>query len=158
MRTISCTLTLGPITQATQFHFHSTQPQCTDSHLHLLLSGFTFKFQGLKSGASAKSLQSCPTLCNTMDWQPARRLCPWYFPGKDTRVGCHFLFQGIFPTQGENPPLLSLPHWKVGSLPGSVQFSSVAQSCLTLCDLMDYGTSGIPVHHQLSELAQTHVH
>ena len=40
----------------------------------------------------------------------------------------------------------------------SVQFSSVAQSCLTLCDPMDCSTPGLPVHHQLPELAQTHVH
>ena len=38
------------------------------------------------------------------------------------------------------------------------QFSSVAQSCLTLCDPMDCSTPGFPVHHQLQELAQTHVH
>ena len=35
---------------------------------------------------------------------------------------------------------------------------SVTKSSLTLCDLMDYGTPGFPVHHQLLELAQTHVH
>ena len=33
---------------------------------------------------------------------PARLLCPWHFPGKDTGVGCHALLQGIFPTQGSN--------------------------------------------------------
>ena len=38
------------------------------------------------------------------------------------------------------------------------QFSSVAQSCLTLCDPMDCSTPGFPVHHQLQKLAQTHVH
>ena len=38
----------------------------------------------------------------------------------------------------------------------SVQFSSVTQSCLTLCDPMDCSTPGFPVHHQLPELAQTH--
>ena len=42
--------------------------------------------------------------------------------------------------------------------PGSVQFSSVAQSCPTLCNPMDLSTPGFPVHHQLLELAQTHVH
>ena len=60
-------------------------------------------------------------------------------------------------------------HW--GSIPGegtkdpascvqfsSVQFSSVAQLCLTICDPMDWSMSGFPVHHQLPELAQTHVH
>ena len=38
------------------------------------------------------------------------------------------------------------------------QFSSVAQSCLTLCNPMDCSTPGFPVHHQLPELAQIHVH
>ena len=45
---------------------------------------------------------------------PARLLCPWDFPGKNTRVGCHFLLQGIIPTQGSNPGLLhcrQTPYW-----------------------------------------------
>ena len=37
-------------------------------------------------------------------------------------------------------------------------FGSVAQLCLTLCDPMDYSTPGLPVHHQLPEFTQTHVH
>ena len=37
--------------------------------------------------------------------QPSRLLCPWNSPGKKTRVGCHFLLQGIFPTQGSKPGL-----------------------------------------------------
>ena len=41
---------------------------------------------------------------------------------------------------------------------GSVQFSSVAQSCLTLCDHMNHSTPGLPVHHQLPEFTQTHIH
>ena len=40
----------------------------------------------------------------------------------------------------------------------SVQFSSVAQSCPTLCDPMNCSTPGFPVHHQLPEFTQTHVH
>ena len=40
----------------------------------------------------------------------------------------------------------------------SVQFISVVQLCLTLCDPMDYSTPNFPAHHQLLELAQTHVH
>ena len=45
---------------------------------------------------------------------PTRLLCPWNSPGKNTGVGCHFLLQGIFPTQGWNP---RLPAWQVDSLP-----------------------------------------
>ena len=40
----------------------------------------------------------------------------------------------------------------------SVQFSSVAQSCPTLCDPMNHSTPGLPVHHQLPEFTQTQVH
>ena len=47
------------------------------------------------------------TLCNPVNCSPARLLCPWDSPGKNTGVGCHFLLQGIFPTQGLNP---GLPH------------------------------------------------
>ena len=43
-------------------------------------------------------------------------------------------------------------------LVSSVQFSSVTQSCLTLCDPMNHSTPGLPVHHQLPEFTQTHVH
>ena len=39
-----------------------------------------------------------------------------------------------------------------------IQFSSVAQSCLTLCNTMNRSTPGLPVHHQLPEFTLTHVH
>ena len=41
----------------------------------------------------------------------------WNFPGKNTGVGCHFLLQRIFPTQGSNLLLLRLLHWQADSLP-----------------------------------------
>ena len=46
----------------------------------------------------------------------------------------------------------------MGSVSCSVQFSSVTQSCQTLCDPMNRSTPGLPVHHQLPEFTQTHVH
>ena len=48
--------------------------------------------------------QSCLTLCDPMNC--TRLLCPLDFPGNGTDVGCYFLLQGIFPTQGSNPGLL----------------------------------------------------
>ena len=57
--------------------------------------------------------QSCPILCDPMDVQPTRLLCPWNFPCKDTGVGCHTPLQKIFPIQGTKPGLL---HWQVDSL------------------------------------------
>ena len=77
------------------------------------------------------SSQSCVILCNP------RLLCPWDFPfpSKNPGVGCHFLLQEIFRTQGLNPHLL---HWQVDSLqlshPGSsprtdtVNFNSCPES------------------------------
>ena len=48
-------------------------------------------------------IQSYLTLCDPMDYvYPARFLCPWDSPGKNTGVNCHFLPQGNFPTQGSN--------------------------------------------------------
>ena len=44
------------------------------------------------------------------------------------------------------------------NLYSSVQFSSVAQSCPTLCDPMNHSTPGLPVHHHLPEFTQTHIH
>ena len=53
----------------------------------------------------------CSPICDS-SWphglQPAALLCPWDFPGKKTRVGCHFLLQRIFPIQESNPGLLSI--------------------------------------------------
>ena len=74
------------------------------------------------------------------------------------------------PWKGSSLPSYLHPNNPQGSLhtlpppqdilfdPFSSKFSSVAQSCLTLCDPMDYSTQGLPVHHEFLELTQTHVH
>ena len=49
--------------------------------------------------------------------QPASLLHPWDSPGKNTGMSGQVLLQGIFPTQGSNPCLLSLLHWQLVSLP-----------------------------------------
>ena len=48
----------------------------------------------------------CPTLQRPHGLQLTRLPCPWDLPGKNTGVGCHFFYQGIFPTQRLNPHLL----------------------------------------------------
>ena len=58
------------------------------------------------SESMSEVAQSCPTLCDPTDCNLTRFLRPWDFPGKNTGVGCHFLLQEIFPTQGLNPGLL----------------------------------------------------
>ena len=75
--------------------------------------------------------------------------------------GSHCLLQGIFPTQVLNPNFLhcrKIIYCEPPGKPFSIKFSSVAQSCLTLCDPVNGSTPGLPVHHQLLEFTQTHVH
>ena len=53
------------------------------------------------------------TLCDPHGLYPNRLLCPWDFPGKNIGVGCHFLLQEIFPTQGSSSCLLHLLYGQV---------------------------------------------
>ena len=76
------------------------------------------------AAAAAKSLQSCPTLCNPIDGSSPGSPIPGDSPGKNTGVGCHFLLQCM----------------KVRSE------SEVAQSCLTLRDPMDCSLPGSSIH------------
>ena len=48
---------------------------------------------------------------------PGKLRSPWDFTGKNIGVDCHFLLEGIFPTQGLNQHLLCLLNWQAGSLP-----------------------------------------
>ena len=61
----------------------------------------------LKSESESEVAQLCPTLCDPMDCSPPGSSVHEISPGKNIGVGCHFLLQGIFLTQGLNP---GLPH------------------------------------------------
>ena len=96
--------------------------------------------------------------------KPARLLCLWYFLGRNTGVGCHVLFQGIFLSQGSNPRILHckeiLNCWTTRETP-IMEYCcscSVAQLSPTLCNPMDCSMPGYPVLYHLPELAQTHFH
>ena len=86
--------------------------------------------------AAAKSLQSCPTLCNPIDSSPLGSTVPGILQARVLEwVAIAFSTVGL-----------------------SDQIRSVTQSCPTLCDPMNHSTPGLPVHHQLPEFTQTHVH
>ena len=83
-------------------------------------------FVCLKNSTKSKSFRAqtsvlcCSVLSNSAaPWTTARQAPPSMgFTGKNTGVGCHFLLQGIFPTQGSNPcRLLRLLHWRADSRP-----------------------------------------
>ena len=65
----------------------------------------------------AKSLHSCLTLGNLIDYRSPGFSVHGILQARNTGVGCHALLQGIFPTQGSNPHLFCLLHWQAGSLP-----------------------------------------
>ena len=107
---------------------------------------------------------ACPLLCvsrkNSRD--PARCpstervvfVVPLTCPAQDRISGCGQSCRGS---------ICSPPTWRTNPLSqdkdvGCRLCCSVARSCLTLCDPMDCSRPGLPVHHQLLELAQTHVH
>ena len=114
----------------------------------------------------AKLLQSYPTRCDPMDSSPPgssvhgilqARILEW--------VATSFSMVSSQPRDQNQVSCFScigrwvLYHWATWEVPLEFyQFSSVTQSCPTLCDPVDCSTPGIPVHHQLLELAQIHVH
>ena len=73
--------------------------------------------------------------------KPTMFLCLWDSPGRNIGVDCH-----------------SLLHDGMQYNPNLIQFSSVTQSCPTLCDPVNRSTPVLPVHHQLPEFTQIHVH
>ena len=85
----------------------------------------THPSQGIIFCFPSISLFSCSVMSDSLQshWLLLTRLlCLWDSPGKNTGVGCHFLLQRIFPTQGSNPCLLHcrwiLYHWTTGEAPG----------------------------------------
>ena len=108
--------------------------------------------------------QSCPTLCDPMNRStpglPVHHQLPEFTQTHVHRVSD--AMQPSHPLSSPSPPDVSLTvggrdilkycyNW-------NIQFSSVAQSCPTLCDPMNHSMPGLPVHHQLLEFTQTHVH
>ena len=105
-------------------HLLEPSPSVLSMHMYEIIC--TVQGNALLSllAATAKSLQSCPTLCDPIDGSPPGSPRPWDSPGKNTGVGCHFLLQCM----------------KVKSE------SEFTQSCPTLSDPMDCSLPGSSVH------------
>ena len=94
---------------AGQFTVHKMNPIDIDPHKQVFLPGCV-----------CVCMLWCSVISGSLQphglWH-ARLLCPWIFSRQECWVGCHFLFQRMFPTQGSNTHFLFLLHWKVISLP-----------------------------------------
>ena len=137
------------------------------------------------AAATAKSHQLCLTLCDPIDGSPpgssisgilqARTLewlaisfsNAWKWKVKVKSLSRVRLLATPWTTAYQAPPSMGLSrqeYWSGSPVPSpkiclsSVQFSSVSQSCPTLCDPMNRSTPGLPGHHQLPEFIQTHIH
>ena len=84
----------------------------------------------------------------------ARLLCPWVSSGKNTGVGCHALFQGIFPTQGSNLHFLCLLHWQVGSLPLAPSGKPSERSALHLFNISEHLLGAMLCYRQLAKASK----
>ena len=97
-----------------------------------------------------------PALTTIHDhWEDHIALTIWTFVSRVMSLLFNILSRFVIAFLPRSYHLLISWHLKTFS---SVQFSSVAQSCPTLCDPMNRSTPGHPVHHQLPEFTQTHVH
>ena len=127
------------------------------------LQGMRMVFMNIiNSGDGGLDAMSHPTLCNPVDCNCQAPLS-MVFSRQSYGMGCHLLLQGIFLTQGPNPGLLHCRQILYQATRETHNkycccCCSVPQSCLTLCDLLDYSTPGFPVLHQFPGLAQTHAH
>ena len=83
----------------------------------LVLLNFQYSWITMHSSFRIMCVFSCSVMSDSLQphgLSPARLFCRWDFPLKNTREGCHFLLQGLFPTQGSNTHLL---YWQANSLP-----------------------------------------
>ena len=115
---------------------------------------------------------SCPLACEILaPWIGTEPMsptveCGLFITGLSGKSSCVFISVTVLfiSALSWNPlfqtsflSFLSVPY-SFSEIFSSVQFSSVAQSCPTLCDPMNRSTPGLPVHHHLPEFTQTHVH
>ena len=99
------------------YHLEYTKNSCNSTTRTNLILKWT---KDMNRYFSKGDMHVCSVMSNFLrphGLQPASLLCPWDFPGKNTGVGCCFLLQGIYPTEGLNPSLLRLLHWETDSLP-----------------------------------------
>ena len=109
--------------------------------------------------------QSCPTLWDPMDCSHQAPLS-LRLSRQEYWSELSFPSPGVLPDLGTEPTSLVSPALQADSLPSEppgkhvycLQFSSVAQSCPTLCDPMNHSTPGFPVYHHLPEFTQIHIH
>ena len=139
---------------------HHQLPEFTQAHVHPVgdaiqpshpLSPTSPPALSLSQHRFSSLAQWCLTLCNPMNRSPPG-LSVHHQLLEFTQIHIHPVGDAIQPSHpllSPSPPAFNLSQHR---------FSSFAQWCLTLCNPMNCSTPGLPVHHQLPESTQTHVH
>ena len=96
--------------------------------------GYPLQYSGLENSMDCSWGSPCLTLLWPRELEPTRLFCPWNFPGKNAGVGCHFLLQGVFPTQGSNPRLLHC-RWFFTTEPPGKPFKVYLQGFISILQL-----------------------
>ena len=129
---------------------------CTDAkslHLQLCVTPPGFTVPGVLQARTLKWVAS--SLSNACKWKVKVKLCPTLHDPVDCSLrgsSVHVICQARVLER------VAIDYEGPKSQSSSVQFSSVTQPCLTLCDPINHSTPGLPVHHQRMEFTQTHVH
>ena len=121
-----------------------------DSELAYLASGSVcWEDSGLDSQGRCLRMYACA--CVPHGLESISLLCPWDYPSKNTGVDCHFLLQGIFPTQGSNLHLLHRLHWQA-VLYHQCHLGSPMCVCVCVCDTHMY------IHTHTFTLSNIHMY
>ena len=103
-----------------------------------------------------------PTVLFKGDWLEGKFFRPFYLPPCCyLECGCNSRSDNVHPSQDSfevGNHMLEMAKQKQSQFSAILVLNSGAQSCPTLCDPMDCSTPGLPVHHQVPEIAQAHVH
>ena len=124
------------------------------------LPGKSLELLLMVSCAPLKGKGLCFCLSYSLIWPQSQDECLVY--GGDS-TDTHWMVTATLSCPGDYVPaqilgLIPIPPLMLSATNCLLQFSSVAQSCPTLCDPMNCRTPGLPVHYQLPESTQTHVH
>ena len=151
-RSKSCVTGLKSRCQHSHTHYRISKWECIIESFRMGLPALLGLKLNLSGPCLSGQISSSSSMCNLPLLIPYRHVITFRPTGIIQISSLPPKFLNLVTSQSLNHLIPLHRFW------GLVQFSSVSQSCPTLCDPMDCSTPGLPVHHQLPEFTQIHVH